>query len=1012
MVKLDIMFIRSRIRLSAGITLLAAGLLMFASRSFATGPGDDFNANTRTAVTALQQWYSTGNGLWSNLWWNSANCIEALENEVIANNDTNYLTTLQNTYSANAGGNFLDAYYDDDGWWANAWIRAYDLTGNASYLNTAKTIFANVTNAWSSSCNGGVWWNTSETNNNAVENELFLLAAIRLHQRTPGDGGTGSYLFWATNEWSWFKNSGLIDVKNLVNDGLTANCVNNGENTWTYNQGTILGGLTDLYKATGNTNYLAQAEAIANASISNLVTTGGVLEEPGESGGFGGTDVPEFKGIFARNLAYLYDEDHHAAYYNFLYTNAHSVWSEDRNSSNQLGMHWYGTFDSADPARQSSAIMPLSVIAPPVTSLLFFARPAGDPSFNHATGVAAGTLGWSCNPATAPNPGLMQYGPYLTSLTNSSHVAHFRLAVNSTSTSTASLVTVLVTQNGTTIASASVPWNAFATAGQSQDFPLPFTNTVAGGILEFRVTWNAVSGAPTLTLLDTTIDGAHNWTAANLAHGIGRLDGFNAWEADPVRDPASGYLTEGPGTPELAAGSYTANFELKVDNFAYDSSTIATISVVKVDSNIVVASRNLSRTEFPNVLYRAFPLNFAATAGTHYDFRTYWNFATNAPRLTQRSVVVAPAGAATFTPIALTSASFNQDMVVEAGAPAVPNAKYTTASMDAGTGNNANSWYAQGYDTAAPTTGLPPPGSTVTNQAASDHIYTMPSSYSANDTAMIDSSHSATLVPATPAACSALSFLTAAGHGPVTVDYKVNHSNGTAETGTIVVPDWFFNVPIAWDAQGRVDVTSGAFNNVNAGNPHLYSEDIALTNTASPVSSINLSWDSGNTGSGLAAFFALSGTAPLVPPFNLTVTPLLVTQYVGTAASFLATANGSAPLAYQWQKNGSPIAGATASSLVLSNVSAGDAASYACVVSNLGGSLSTSNAVLTVQPLPSLAITFSAGTPSLTWSARGTLLSATNLAGPWITNQSASSPYPVAPAGPSQFFRLLLPVNP
>ncbi len=42
----------------------------------------------------------------------------------------------------------------------------------------------------------------------------------------------------------------MIDAKSLINDGLTTNCANNGETTWTCNQGVILDGLTDLYKVT------------------------------------------------------------------------------------------------------------------------------------------------------------------------------------------------------------------------------------------------------------------------------------------------------------------------------------------------------------------------------------------------------------------------------------------------------------------------------------------------------------------------------------------------------------------------------------------------------------------------------------------------------------------------------------------------------------------------------------------------------------------------------------------
>ncbi|MBP7142707.1 MAG: immunoglobulin domain-containing protein, partial [Opitutaceae bacterium] len=98
--------------------------------------------------------------------------------------------------------------------------------------------------------------------------------------------------------------------------------------------------------------------------------------------------------------------------------------------------------------------------------------------------------------------------------------------------------------------------------------------------------------------------------------------------------------------------------------------------------------------------------------------------------------------------------------------------------------------------------------------------------------------------------------------------------------------------------------------------------------------------------SGALSIYAPGGlTAPSISshPSALTVT-------AGTTAQFSVTATGSAPLAYQWARNGSPISGATLSTLALSNVSTAEAGTYAVTVSNAAGSVTSNGALLTVLP--------------------------------------------------------------
>jgi hypothetical protein len=157
---------------------------------------------------------------------------------------------------------------------------------------------------------------------------------------------------------------------------------------------------------------------------------------------------------------------------------------------------------------------------------------------------------------------------------------------------------------------------------------------------------------------------------------------------------------------------------------------------------------------------------------------------------------------------------------------------------------------------------VPNAGSTFTSQSLPDHHFTMAPTFAGNDVGYVDASTTCTLTLANPTNFYSLSFLTGGGHGPVNVNYTVHHQSGSSETGTFVAPDWFAGSAAAWVVNGRVDVNSCSFQTWTGGNTvAIYSEDITLANTASPVTSISLSFGSGNYGGANAGVFALSGVS-------------------------------------------------------------------------------------------------------------------------------------------------------
>ena len=353
----------ARITLLCGLCLLSATAF---ARTGATAPSNagsvpSYAQQSAEGVRTLQQWYVRSTGLYAapSGWWNAANSITVLANYSRASGSRQYLPILANTFkrasSSQDTTNFLNSYDDDEGWWALAWIDAYDLTGKQAYLTMAETIFANMAGEWDTiTCGGGIWWKKPADYKNAIANELFLSVAASLANRTTGVT-SARYLAWAQKEWAWFHASGMINAQHLVNDGLTSTnphaCTNNGATTWTYNQGVILGGLVELARAEHDPTLLPQAEAIANAAIAHL-TVNGILVDRAVSGG----DAPQFKGILVRNLMALYAAAPDPRYKAFVDANANSIWSNDQGPNHRCGALWQGPFDSADATRQASAL--------------------------------------------------------------------------------------------------------------------------------------------------------------------------------------------------------------------------------------------------------------------------------------------------------------------------------------------------------------------------------------------------------------------------------------------------------------------------------------------------------------------------------------------------------------------------------------------------------------------------------------------------------------------------------
>jgi len=180
---------------------------------------------------------------------------------------------------------------------------------------------------------------------------------------------------------------------------------------------------------------------------------------------------------------------------------------------------------------------------------------------------------------------------------------------------------------------------------------------------------------------------------------------------------------------------------------------------------------------------------------------------------------------------------------------------------------------------------------------------------------------------------------------------------------------------------------------------------VNLATNASPLALVDA--DAGlYPGRFYRAIPALATGAPVpdAPPV-LTAQPVSQSAGFGNGVTLTVTATGLGPFTYQWRLNGNNLAGATGSSLTLSNLQFTDAGSYSVTVGGAAGSVTSQAAVLTVAP----RLSFQAGAQglTLTWPWSFILQAAANPAGPYADVPGASSPYVISTqTDPQKYFRL------
>jgi ELWxxDGT repeat protein len=128
-----------------------------------------------------------------------------------------------------------------------------------------------------------------------------------------------------------------------------------------------------------------------------------------------------------------------------------------------------------------------------------------------------------------------------------------------------------------------------------------------------------------------------------------------------------------------------------------------------------------------------------------------------------------------------------------------------------------------------------------------------------------------------------------------------------------------------------------------------------------------------------AATLTVTASTPAVLPPTIAMAPISLAVPPGAGATLAVAVTGTAPFAYQWLRNGEPVAGATSAMLHFPAASALDAGQYTVVITNAAGAATSSAAqlivtgapLITAQPLNVSAVTGATATFSVSANGDG-----------------------------------------
>jgi uncharacterized protein YyaL (SSP411 family) len=232
-----------------------------------------------------------------------------------------------------------DRYYDDNIWLALDFCNLYTLTRNPEYLRKSVDIWQFVLSGWDNELGGGIYWcEQKKRSKNTCSNAPAAVLALKLFEATRDS----SYFSWGLKLYNWTKIN-LQDPNDQLyfdNKSLTGKT---DTRKYTYNSGQMMQAAAILFRLTGDTVFLKEAQRIAKSAIEHFteefITAGGEKIRLFKNTG------NWFNAILFRGYAELYKLDRNDQYITIFRDNMNHLWNHIRDKNGLFGKDWKGEKD-------------------------------------------------------------------------------------------------------------------------------------------------------------------------------------------------------------------------------------------------------------------------------------------------------------------------------------------------------------------------------------------------------------------------------------------------------------------------------------------------------------------------------------------------------------------------------------------------------------------------------------------------------------------------------------------